>query len=176
MAFIPRKIEVSRSGSLKGGNAYLTKLKESFRKPSSSQRSPVIGGEDSFKNFMSRIRKPVQVQKKELKKEVKKEIKKDTSIFQGSPYVTREKIRGWLKKDEAWKITKLSAKERLKLEKKVFNPKDPRNIGIYIDPREANMVLKDFENFPNRAKTRYGMKNRNETRRVRNLMRKLVGK
>jgi 4-deoxy-L-threo-5-hexosulose-uronate ketol-isomerase len=66
---------------------------------------------------------------------VKKEVKKDTSIFQGSPYVTREKIRGWLKKDEAWKITKLSAKERLKLE-----PIDPLKAGYFLERRELGII------------------------------------
>jgi len=168
MAFIPKKTGSSQKGPLLGGQASLMKLKGSFKGFSSARNSPLLGGEASLAKLRESFKKPPRA------KEVKKEVKKVTSIFQ--PYATRERLRELLRKVEAWKITKLSAKERPKLERQLFNPKDPRNFGAYIDQREANIVLKDFENFPNRAKVRYGMKNRSETKRVRNLMRKLVGK
>lgn len=108
-------------------------------------------------------------------KEVKqvKEQKKDTSAFKGNPWLTRERVRQWLRGNEAWRITKIPAKQRPALEKKIF---DPKRFGSFIDRREASIVSKDFENYPTRAKSKYGMKSRSETIKTRNLLRKFLGK
>jgi len=85
----------------------------------------------------------------------------------------REEVRRWLKRDEAWKITKIPAKDRPALEKKLFNPK---KFGIFIDPREAKIVYKDFEKFPTRVKTRYGIQGRGERVKTLKLLKKFLGK
>lgn len=109
------------------------------------------------------IKKPPQI----------KEEKKDTSAFKGNPWLTRERVRQWLRRNEAWRITKIPAKQRPALEKKIF---DPKRFGSFIDRREASIVSKDFENYPTRAKSKYGMKSRSETIKTRNLLRKFLGK
>jgi hypothetical protein len=166
MAFLPRKRVISRSSSLPGGEAYLAKLKESFRQPLGSHRTPVIGGQASLDKVTSDL-------KRSKAKEVKvKEVKKDLSIFQGKQYLTRPEVGRLFKKDWAWKITKLPANVRSKLGEKLW---DLKKYGIYIDPREAKKVFEDLKNYPDRARTRYGVK-RSEVPRMRNLLRKFVGK
>jgi len=105
--------------------------------------------------------------------QVKKEEKKDISAFQGKPYLKRSEVRQWLKRDEAWKITKMPSKDRPKLEKKLF---DPKRFGIFVGQREAKIVSKDFENFPTRVKTRYGIQGRGERVRTSKLLKKFLGK
>lgn len=100
-----------------------------------------------------------------------KEEKKLISIFE--PYAKREKLRQLLKKDEAWKITKMPVKDRLALEKKLF---DPKRFGIFIDQREAKIVYKDLDKFPIRTEKRYGIKKREERIRTSKLLKKFIGK
>jgi hypothetical protein len=103
-------------------------------------------------------------------KEVKEE-KKDTSIFQ--PYIKRDAFRQKLKRDEAWRITKMPIKNRIALEKKLF---DPKRFGSFIDQREAKIVSKDFKGFPMRVKNKYGIEKKVERDRISKLLEKFLGK
>jgi len=136
-----------------------------FRALSDADRSKTEGMVRYLKKIgeIESLRNPSQV----------KEEKKDTSAFQGKPYLNRPEVRQWLKRDEAWKITKMPSKDRPKLEKKLF---DPKRFGSFIDQREAKIVSKDFENFPTRVKTRYGIQGRGERVRTSKLLKKFLGK
>jgi hypothetical protein len=133
------------------------------KKIESSQKGPVLGGEASLLKFKESLKKPPPV----------KEVKKDTSAFQGKPYLKREEVRSWLRRDEAWKITKIPAKDRPGLEKKLF---DPKRFGSLVDQKEAKIVYKDFENFPTRVKKRYGIKDKRGRVKTFNLLKKFLGK
>lgn len=167
MALPSKKTVGTPKKPLLGGQASLMKLKESLSKSLSTQRDPLLGGEASLMKLRESFKKPLQV------KEEKKEVKKDTSAFQGKPYLTREGVRRWLKRDEIWKITKMPAKDRPKLEKKLF---DPKRFGSFIDQREAKIVYKDFENYPIRVKKRYGVKSKIERVKTFRVLKKFLGK
>jgi len=166
MAFSPKKMTSSQKGPLLGGLASLMKLKASFGKSSNIQRSPSLGGESSLAKLREKVKKPSQLTKL-------KEEKKDTSAFQGKTYLRRDEVRRWLKRPEAWKITKIPAKDRPALEKKLF---DIRKFGNFIDPKEVKIVYKDFENYPTRVKKRYGIKSKSERVKTFNLLKKFLGK
>ena len=135
----------------------------SRKKPESSQRSPVLGGEASLAKLRASLKKPSPV----------KEVKKDTSAFQGKPFLRREEIRQWLRRDEAWKITRMPAKDRPGLEKKLF---DLKRFGIFIDPKEAGRVHNELKNFPTKSKQKYGIKSERERFKTLNLLKKFLGK
>lgn len=167
MALPPKKTTSSQKGPLLGGLASLMKLKASFGKSSSAQRSPLIGGKASLEKLHESFKKPSQAI------EEKKEQKIDPSLFRGKPYLKRNEVKRLLKEDWAWKITKLPANVRSKLEKQIF----PERFGSLIDQREANIVYKDLKDYPTtRAKAKYGMKNRRETDRTFKILKKIVGK
>jgi hypothetical protein len=134
-----------------------------FPKKIDSNQKGVLGGEASLRKLKESLKKPPPI----------KEEKIDTSAFQGKPYLKREEVRSWLRRDEAWKITKITAKNRPGLEKKLF---DPKRFGSLIDQKEAKIVYKDFENFPARVKKRYGIKDKGGRGKVRNLLKKFLGK
>ena len=163
MAFIPRKTEVSKKGPLLGGEASLMKLKGSLKGLSGARKTPILGGEASLAKIREGFKKPLR----------EKEEKKDLSAFQGESYLKRPAIRQWLKRDEAWKITKIPLKDRPSLEKKLFELK---RFGSFIDKREAGIVYKDFEGYPERVKRRYGIKGKNERVRTFKLLKKFLGK
>jgi hypothetical protein len=167
MVFIPKKTARGPKEPVLGGEASLRKMKQSLKGPSSMQRDPLLGGEASLAKVMASLRKPVQI------KEQKKEEKKDLSAFQGKLYLKRDEVKRWLKRDEAWKITKIPLKNRPSLEKKLFNPK---RFGSFIDKREAGIVYKDFESYPERVKKRYAIKGKNERVRTFKLLKKFLGK
>jgi hypothetical protein len=167
MAFPLKKTVSSQKGPLLGGLASLMKLKASFGKSSSTQRSPLIGGKAALEKLHESFKKPSQA------KEEKKEQKIDLSLFRGKKYLRRDEIRRLLKEDWAWKITKLPAKIRSELEKQLF----PKKFGNLVDQIEAGMVYKDLKDYPTtRAKAKYGMKNKRETDRTSNLLKKFLGK
>jgi hypothetical protein len=112
------------------------------------------------------LKKPSQIKPSQVKEE-----KKDISMFE--PYTTREKFRQLLRKPETWKVLKKSVKDRLALEKKLF---DPKRFGIFIDKREAKIVSKDLESYPIRVKTRYGITDKVARIRTSKLLKKLIGK
>ncbi len=119
------------------------------------------------------LKKPSQVKLSQAKLSRVKEEKKDISVFQGKPYLKRDEIRRWLKRDEAWRITKLPANKRPQLEKQLFL----KEYGTFIDQREARKVYDNLRNYPTtRAKTKYGMKSRGETVRTSKLLKKFLGK
>lgn len=166
MAFISKKTGSGQKGPLLGGQASLMKLKGSFKGFSSARNSPLLGGEASLAKLRESFKKPSRA------KEVKKEVKKDLSAFKG-PFMTRPEIQRWLKKDEAWKITKIPVKDRPALEKKLF---DQKRFGSFIDKMEAGIVYKDFESYPERVKRRYGIKKPSERGRTFKLLKKFLGK
>ena len=133
------------------------------RKPNTGQRGPVLGGEASLEKLRESFKKTPPV----------KEEKKDTSAFQGKPFLKREEVRQWLRRDEAWKITKMPAKDRPGLEKKLF---DIKKLGMFIDPKEAETVYKELKDFPTKAKTKYGIKSEGERFKTLNLLKKFLGK
>lgn len=135
------------------------------KKPESSQRSPVLGGEAS----LAKLKESLKIKKTSPVKEVKK----DTSAFQGQLFLRRPKIREWLKKPEIWKIIRMPAKDRPGLEKKLF---DIKRFGIFIDPKEAGKVHKELKDFPARSKQRYGIKSNSERIKTLNLLKKFLGK
>jgi len=102
-----------------------------------------------------------------------KEERRDTSIFGGKPYIRREKLREWLRTDEAWKTTKMTAKERPGLEKKIF---DPKKFGEYIEPKEVQKVYQELKYFPKRAKEKYGLQSEGERFKTLKMLEKLMGK
>ena len=145
MALPSKKTIGTQKSPLLGGQASLMKLKESLRGPSSARKSPILGGEASLAKIREGFKKPLRA------KEQKKEEKKDLSAFQGKLYLKRDEVRRWLKRDEAWKITKIPVKDRPSLEKKLFNLK---RFGSFIDKREAGIVYKDFGSYPEIVKKR----------------------
>jgi hypothetical protein len=134
------------------------------KKPESGQRGPLLGGEASLAKLKASLKKPSPVVKEE---------KMDTSAFQGRPYLKREEIRQWLRKDEIRKITNMPAKDRPALEKKLF---DPKRFGIFIDPKEAGKVHKELKNFPTKSKQKYGIKSERERFKTLHLLKKFLGK
>lgn len=120
------------------------------------------------------LKKPLLIKQEKKNSSTLEEKPKDTSAFQGRPYLKREDVRRWLKRDEVWKITKIPAKSRPALEKKLF---DPKRFGSFVDRREADIVYKDFKDYPmTRARMKYGMKSRRETARTFKLLKKFLGK
>ena len=98
-----------------------------------------------------------------------KEEKKDTSIFGGKPSLRREEVRGWLRKEESWKMTKMPLNRRIELEKKLF---DPGKFGQFIQPKEAMRVYEEIKNFPTRSKEKYKINNEGERLKILNLLEK----
>jgi hypothetical protein len=70
-----------------------------------------------------------------------KEVKKDTSAFGGRSYLTREQVRGELRKPAYFKATGWRERERVKLEKEIFGPE----YGHFIERGEPEKVLKKLE-------------------------------
>lgn len=104
-------------------------------------------------------------------KEVKKEPK--PSVFGGRSFLRRQELRGWLRKEEARRVTKMSQKERVGLEKKLFEPK---KFGELIKPKEAERVYKEIKNFPRMSKEKYGLKSKGERFKTLKILEKLLGK
>ena len=102
-----------------------------------------------------------------------KEEKEDTSIFKGKPFIKREKLRSWLKTEEAWRKTKKPLKERVALEKKLF---DPKKFGEFIDPKEVEKVYKEIKDFPTKAKEKYKIQGEGERLKTLKALEKLMGK
>ncbi len=99
-----------------------------------------------------------------------KEEKKDTSGFGGKPYLDRAGVREWLRRNpEAYKITGLTEKERVELEKKWFGPE----YGHYIKKDETEDVLRKLELERGRAKTQ---KEQTEKEREIRVLKKFLGK
>lgn len=93
------------------------------------------------KNFGERMRKGPDRASVPPSKE-----KKDTSVFRGKPYVTRQEIRGWLRRDEVYKIIPRSREGRAKLEKELFGSESGK-YGSYIErsKKEPEHLLRDVE-------------------------------
>lgn len=94
------------------------------------------------------------------------------SGFGGKPFLKREKFRDWLKKEESWRITKLSQKERVELEKKLF---DPKRFGQLIDPKEVKQVYKEIKFFQKKSKEKYGIKTESERLKILKLLENFFG-
>jgi hypothetical protein len=130
------------------------------------------------KNIMALFNKKQQLgqgnpKEKPEKMPPPKKEKQDTSIFKGKPFIRREKLRGWLKTEEAWRETKKPLKERVGLEKKLF---DPKKFGEFIDPREVEKVYKEIKDFPTKAKEKYKIQGEGERLRTLKALEKLMGK
>jgi len=95
------------------------------------------------------------------------------SGFGGRPFLRREEFRGWLRKEEAWRVSKMPQKERVGLEKKLF---DPKRSGELIEPKEAEKVYREIKNFPIRSKGKYGFKSEGERFKALKILEKLLGK
>jgi len=99
-----------------------------------------------------------------------KEEKKDISGFGGKRSLTREEFRGWLKKPEAWKASRLPQTERVKLEKELFEPK---KFGHFIERGEPEKRLKKLKMEKFQAKTQA---ERSELSKKIKLMKRFLGK
>jgi hypothetical protein len=105
-------------------------------------------------------------------KEVKK-MKEDTSAFHGESSLSREQTRNWLRKEEAWKITKKGREERAGMEKQLFPGKEA---GNFIDRKEAEKVYNELNDHPTRSKEKYQIKNEGERYKTIELLKKFLGK
>jgi hypothetical protein len=96
--------------------------------------------------------------------------KKDTSVFRGKPYVTRQEIRNWLRRDEAYKIVPRSREGRAKLEKELFGSESGK-YGSYIErsKKEPEHLLRDVES--GKVKPPAGL----TKEQTKNLLKKLSG-
>jgi hypothetical protein len=119
------------------------------KKPESSQRSPVLGGEAS----LAKLKESLKIKKTSPVKEEKK----DTSVFQGRrQYATAEQRRGWLRRHapEVWKITKgrVTSAKIPEYDKKLSNPK---KWGPFIEKykHEPEKIRKEMKKAWWKAKT-----------------------
>ena len=98
---------------------------------------------------------------------------KDTSAFQGKPYLKREGIRDWLRRDEVWRVTKKPKEERVGLESKIFQRKE---VGEFVDPKEAERIYKKMKDYPTESKKQYGIQSEGERYKILNMLKKFLGK
>lgn len=95
------------------------------------------------------------------------------SGFGERPFLRREEFRSWLKKEELWKISKMSQKERVNLERKLF---DPKKFGLVIEPKEVERVYNEIKNFLTRSIKKHGFKNSEERFKILKILEKFLGK
>ncbi len=97
--------------------------------------------------------------------------KKDTSAFQGKPYLEREEIREWLRRDEIYKIIPRSREERAKLEKELFGPESGK-YGSFIQrlKKEPEQLLNEIET--GKVKPPAGL----TKHQIKDLLKKFLGK
>lgn len=97
--------------------------------------------------------------------------KKDTSVFQGKPYLTRGKVREWLRRDEVYKIIPRSKEGRAKLEKELFGPESGK-YGSFIErsKKEPERLLNEIER--GKIKPPAGL----TKHQVKGLLKKFLGK
>ena len=120
------------------------------KKPESSQRSPVLGGEAS----LAKLKESLKIKKISP---VKKEPKKDDSIWQGGrQYADAPRGRGWLRRHapEVWKITKgrVTSAKIPEYYKKLSNP---QKFGPLIESykHEPEKIRKEMQKAWWKAKT-----------------------
>lgn len=98
---------------------------------------------------------------------------KDTSAFQGKPYLKREDVKNWLKKDEMWEILKKSKEERVGLGLKIFQQ---REVGENVDPKEAEKIYNKLKNYPTKSKKEYEIKSEGERYKILKTLEKFLGR
>lgn len=126
------------------------------KKPASTQRGPVLGGEASLAKLIARAKLRASLRKPAPAKPVKEE-KKDTGVFGGKKqHATEAERRGWLRQhaSEVWKITKgrVTSAKIPEYEKKLNNPK---KWGPLIESykHEPEKIKKDMQKAWWKAKT-----------------------
>lgn len=95
------------------------------------------------------------------------------SGFGGRPFLRREEFRWWLRKEELRGVSKMPQKERVGLEKKLF---DPKRFGQFIEPKEAERVYQEIKTSPKRSQEKYGFKSPAERVKALKILEKFLGK
>ena len=115
-----------------------------------------------------------QEQKAKLMTPVEKEpAPKDTSAFQGKPYLKKEDVKNWLKRDEMCNIIKKPKAERADLGLKIFQQKE---VGEFIDPKEAGKIYKKIKDYPTESKKKYEIKSEGERYKILKTLEKFLGR
>ncbi|MFH1180892.1 MAG: hypothetical protein V1705_00600 [bacterium] len=122
-----------------------------------------------FLNFgdFGRLTKPTK--EAPSKKPAAKDVKKDPSLYGGKDYLKGETGRNWLRTDEAWKIMKKSAGERVSFEKELLRG------GQGISRQKMEEDYKKITQFPNQYKKEHGVDEKERNIRVETY-KKFLGK
>ena len=96
---------------------------------------------------------------------------KDSSLFRGRPHIERHEVRGWLKGNDAFRISGgIPEQQRIALEKKLF-PK-----GQFVTKKDAEKTFRTLKDYPEKSKKEFGVNNDTERRKALNVVRQILGK
>ena len=96
---------------------------------------------------------------------------KDSSLFRGRTHIERQEVKGWLRKDDAFRISGgMPQQQRIALEKKLF-PK-----GEYASRKDAEKAFQTLKDFPEKSKKEFGIKDEGERRKALNVVKQILGK